>query len=85
MDEESQGENSGGTTTSLAPDQLKEYFGKLLPLVLGAEGRDLETILWSNETTEVLESFINEPQVNVVYFTKKRKDRKEEGKIIFLY
>jgi len=61
------------------PSQLKEYFDRLLPLVLGAEDSDLENSLWSvDDTTEKLRRFINDPQVNVIYFTKKRGDKKEE-------
>jgi hypothetical protein len=82
--ETSQGETIAGgtTTTSLVPpcepNQLQDYFDKLLPLVLGAES---DLTLWSlSETTEKLTRFINDPQVNVIFFTKKRDDKKEEGK-----
>ena len=58
-------------------NQLKDYFGTLLPPILGAEGFELDSSLWSmNETTERLKRFINDPQVNAIYFTKKRKDKK---------
>ncbi|GBC42059.2 dynein heavy chain [Rhizophagus irregularis DAOM 181602=DAOM 197198] len=51
--ETSQGETIAGgpTTTSLVtpcePNQLQDYFDKLLPLVLGAESSDLANSLWS--------------------------------------
>ncbi|RIA96574.1 dynein heavy chain [Glomus cerebriforme] len=83
--ETSQGETLAGssTTTSLVPpcepNQLQDYFDKLLPLVLGAETSDLTNSLWSSDTTEKLKRFINDPQVNVIFFTKRREDKKEEA------
>ncbi|CAG8778669.1 1054_t:CDS:2, partial [Rhizophagus irregularis] len=81
----SQGETIAGgpTTTSLVPpcepNQLQDYFDKLLPLVLGAESSDLANSLWSvSDTTDKLKRFINDPQVNVIFFTKRRDDKKEE-------
>ncbi|CAB4481707.1 unnamed protein product [Rhizophagus irregularis] len=83
--ETSQGETIAGgpTTTSLVPpcepNQLQDYFDKLLPLVLGAESSDLANSLWSvSDTTDKLKRFINDPQVNVIFFTKRRDDKKEE-------
>jgi hypothetical protein len=87
--EASQGEllttaSSAATIPAYEPNQLQEYFDKLLPLVLGAEDSDLANSLWSaSDITEKLQRFINDPQVNVIYFTKKR-DKKEEGKILEL-
>ena len=69
--------------TVCEPNQLKDYFNKLLPPILGAETCDLENSLWSNETTEKLKQFINNPKVKAIYFTKKREDRKDEGKKSF--
>ena len=68
---------------SCEPNQLKDYFNKLLPPILGAEGCDLENSLWTSETTERLKRFINDPKAKVIYFTKKKEDRKEEGKMPF--
>lgn len=88
--ETSQGETIAGgpTTTSLVPpcepNQLQDYFDKLLPLVLGAESSDLANSLWSvSDTTDKLKRFINDPQVNVIFFTKRRDDKKEEGKFTY--
>lgn len=90
--ETSQGETIAGgpTTTSLVtpcePNQLQDYFDKLLPLVLGAESSDLANSLWSvSDTTDKLKRFINDPQVNVIFFTKRRDDKKEEGKFTYSF
>ncbi len=74
------------TSTSLSacePNQLKDYFNKLLPPILGAEGCDLENSLWSSETIEKLKRFINDPQAKVIYFSKKRENSIEVGKMSF--
>ncbi|CAG8487876.1 5917_t:CDS:10 [Dentiscutata erythropus] len=67
------------TTPTFEPKLLQEYLNKLLPLVLGAEEADLEASLWSiPETTEKLHRFANDSQVNALYITKSKEDKKEE-------
>jgi len=87
--ETSQGETVAGSlnTVPYEPNKLQDYFDKLLPLVLGAEPleefSDSISSLWSeDDNTEKLKRFINDPQVNVIFFTRRKEDKKEEGKLI---
>jgi len=87
--ETSQGETIAGSSTTVPyePNKLQVYFDRLLPLVLGAEpleeSSDSISSLWSvDDNTEKLKHFINDPQVNVIFFTRRKEDKKEEGKLI---
>ncbi|CAG8466762.1 5969_t:CDS:10, partial [Racocetra fulgida] len=72
-------------TPAFEPTILKEYLNKLLPLVLGAEEKDLEDSLWSSpENLEKLNRFANDSQVNALYITKSKEDKKEEEIIYHL-
>jgi len=66
-------QNSGGTA-SLAPVfepiLLQEYLDKLLPLLLGAEEKELDALWPIDENVKLLRKFANDTSVDAIYLSK---------------